>query len=495
MYRNCLYKVLAVCFFFVAIALEGQSQLLLTIEEALDIAEQHNPTLRDSRMELERYQQELVAQRASLKSRFSLDLTPVNYQRNRQFETRLSQWYTNESFSTGGRFMIEQPILLTDGTISLINNFNWQDSKSLSGDIETKNRAFQNRLYLQLSQPLFTYNTRKMALKQIEFSYENAYISYALQRLNTELSITRQFYSVYSAQSNLEISQEELKNAQQSHEIIKNKVEADLAARDELFQADLNLATAKSNVESQITSLENEKDQLKKILGMPLNESVTVVTEVNIQEVEINLDQAVQNGLSSRLELRQREIRAEELEFAMTRVKADNEFKGAVNLSFGLTGDDPALGKIYNNPTQSPQVMVSFQIPIFDWGEKRARIKAQKIAQDIHKYQTEDAVIDIELEIRQAWRQLENYRTQIAIAEQNVESAQLTYDLNLTRYREGDITGMEMNQFQTQLSNKKSSYTQSLINYKIQLLNMKILSLYDFEKQTQIVPLQDLNEK
>ena len=29
------------------------------------------------------------------------------------------------------------------------------------------------------------------------------------------------------------------------------------------------------------------------------------------------------------------------------------------------------------------------------------------------------------------------------------------YDLNLTRYREGDITGMDMNQFQTQLSNKK----------------------------------------
>ena len=70
-----------------------------------------------------------------------------------------------------------------------------------------------------------------------------------------------------------------------------------------------------------------------------------------------------------------------------------------------------------------------------------------------------------------------------------------TYDLNLTRYREGDITGMDMNQFQTQLSNKKIAYTQALINYKIELLNLKILSLYDFEHDMPIVPMEDLVTK
>lgn len=478
------------------ISVAGHSQRLLTIEQALDIAEENSPTLRDSRMNLERYQQNLVAQRASLKSRFSLNLTPINYRKDRQFENRLSQWYTNESFSTGGQFMIQQPILLTDGTISLINNLSWQDSQSSTSDgLETSNRAFQNRLYLELSQPIFTYNTRKMALKEIEFAYENAYINYALQRLRTESQITEQFYRVYSGQSSLDIAHEELKNAQQSYDIIKDKVDADLTARDELFQAELNLATAKSNVESEVTTLENAKDQLKKILGIPLEEQLMVVTEVTLKEVDINLDQAIQSGLSSRLELREREIEAEQLEFEMTRIKAQNEFKGDIRLSIGLTGDDRDLTQIYQKPTQSPQVMVTFAVPIFDWGEKKARVKAQKIAQQIHEYQTRDAEIDIELEIRQSWRQLENYRTQISIAEQNVENAQLTYDLNLTRYREGDITGMEMNQFQTQLSNKRISYTQALINYKIQLLNMKILSLYDFEKREPIVPLEVKNEK
>lgn len=50
-----------------------------------------------------------------------------------------------------------------------------------------------------------------------------------------------------------------------------------------------------------------------------------------------------------------------------------------------------------------------------------------------------------------------------------------------------------MNQYQTQLSNKKISYSQALINYKLELLNLKILSLYDFEKNEAIVPIQDLD--
>ena len=150
---------------------------------------------------------------------------------------------------------------------------------------------------------------------------------------------------------------------------------------------------------------------------------------------------------------------------------------------------------MFNNPTQNPRVSISFTVPIFDWGEKRARIKAQKVAQQINELEFHEEKVDIELNIRQVWRSLENLRTQIKIAEQNVQNAQLTYDLNQTRYREGDITGMEMSQFQTQLSNKKITYTQALINYRIELLNLKILSLYDFDKNIPIVPMKDIIDK
>lgn len=334
-----------------------------------------------------------------------------------------------------------------------------------------------------------------MELKQIEYDYENANISYALQRLNTEKSITEQFYAVYMAQSNLEISREELSNAQQSYDIIKNKVEADLAAKDELFQAELNLATARSSVDESLVNMENAKDKLKQTLGMRLDEEILVLAEVDIKPIQVDLEQAITHGLGSRLELRQREIESKELEFEMIKTKALDEFKGDVSLSFGLMGDNRHLNQMFSNPTQNPRVSISFTVPIFDWGEKKARIKAQKMAQRINELEFHEEKVDIELNIRQVWRNLENLRTQIKIAEQNVQNAQLTYDLNQTRYREGDITGMEMSQFQTQLSNKKITYTQALINYRIELLNLKILSLYDFDKNIPIVPMKDIIDK
>ena len=489
-------KLSCLLIFFAMVSLLSvtHAQAPLTIEQALDIAEENNPDLKASKLSLERYQQNLVAQRASLKSRFSLDLNPLSYGRSRRFDNRLSQWYTNETLNTSGTFMISQPILLTDGEVSLINTFGWQDNKSTVEGIDNSNRAFSNDLYLRLTQPIFTYNRRKMELKQIEFDYENAGIRYALQRLNTERSITNQFYAVYMAQNNLTISKEELENTQQSFEIIKNKVEADLAAKEELFQAELNLANAQSAVEERRVSLENAKDQLKQSLGMSLNEDIEVMAEIEVSPIAVDLDRAVQSGLSSRMEIRQREIDIELGELQMIQTKSLNEFKGNISLSVGIIGDDEKLNNIYENPTQNPRVAISFTVPIFDWGEKRARVKAQKIAQTIAKLEQENLRIEIELDVRQVWRRLENLRTQIDIAEKSVRNAQLTYDINLTRYREGDLTGMEINQFQTQLSNRKMAHAQALINYKIELLNLKILSLYDFEKDEHIVPIRELAE-
>ena len=42
----------------------------------MEIAQENSPSLRRSYMNLERYKQNLLAQKASLKSRFSLNLEP-----------------------------------------------------------------------------------------------------------------------------------------------------------------------------------------------------------------------------------------------------------------------------------------------------------------------------------------------------------------------------------------------------------------------------------
>ena len=153
-------------------AFEGgaQAQIVMTMEQALEYSEQHNPDLINSRMSMERYEQNLIAQKASLKSRFSLNLQPISYSQSRQFDSRFSDWYTNRSLTSSGTFSISQPIIWTDATLSLNNNLSWQNNQSSVGGTTNSNKGFSNSLYLSLTQPIFTYNRTKMNLRQIEMN-------------------------------------------------------------------------------------------------------------------------------------------------------------------------------------------------------------------------------------------------------------------------------------------------------------------------------------
>jgi len=490
--KKSKFKQIQKIIFLVAFMLMGlfsvQAQEALTLAKALSIAETGSPDLQISLLNLERYQKSLEAQRAALKSRFSLEVNPVTYGKQRRFDNRFSEWYTNENFESNTLFTISQPILPTDGTISLTNEFGWSSSKSTLSSDESKSEVFFNNLYLNLNQPLFTYNRLKMELKQLELNLENANISYAIQRLNLEKNVTQYFYNVYMSQMNLSIAKEELENTQKSYDIIVNKVNAGLAAKEEQYQAELNLSTAKSTVQNNEVSFENAKDQLKLYLGMDLYQDIMILADISANPVKIDLDMATKNGLESRMELRQREIDVENSQFSLIETKALNEFKGEMNLRFGITGDNSDLGNIYQNPTKSPSVGVSFNIPIFDWGEKKARIAAAEATIRSQELNLSEEKKQIVMDIRQVYRNLQNQLTQIDIAKQNERNAQLTYEINLERYENGDLTGMDLNLYQTQLSEKKISYSQALINYKIELLNLKIQSLFDFEKGERILP-------
>ena len=474
-----------------AAALENRvnAQIVMTMEQALEYSAEHNPDLINSRLSMERYEQNLIAQKASLKSRFSLNLEPFSYSQSRQFDSRFSDWYTNRSLSSSGTFSISQPIIWTDATLSLNNSLSWQNNESTVGGNTNTNRAFSNRLYLSLNQPIFTYNRTKMNMRQMEMDYENARISYALQRLNVERNITSQFYSLFMSQQNLAISESELENAERNFNIIKDKVEADLTTKDEYYQAELNLAQSRSSLENQRVSLENAKDNFKQSLGIPLEEDIKVVCDIEAEPVIVDFDKALESALTTRLELRQREISREQQDMSMVQVKDNDSFNGNISLSLGIMGDDPSFPDIYDNPTNNPRVAVSFSVPIFDWGARKARIKAAEIGRQMFELSAEEELKSIEMNVRSTCRSLDNLVGQISIAEQSQRNAQLTYDLNEERYRNGELTGLQMNQFQNQLSNSKMSYTQAVINYKVQLLNIKILTLYDFEKNVPVVPI------
>lgn len=477
--------------FLVLSVISANAQELLTLPKAMEIAALNSPELKQSLLSIQRSEENLNAQEASLKTQFDLNLDPISYGINRYYSQDLGLWKTTENLTTSGELSISQPILITDATIGLTNSFGWQynyDEQRAVGDDDGTNNFYFNNLALRIDQPLFTANEQKMNLEELELDLENTMISYALQKMSMETRITQGFYTVYQNQMQLLIAEAEYENQKLSYEIIKNKVEGGLVAREELYQAEVNLASSLSSLQNAKVSLEDQKDDFRVLLGTGFDYDFTALVNVQSDSVAIDLTKAVDHALTVRRELRQREIDIETAQFNLLRTKNADKFSGNLSLKLGLNGDNENFGQVYQTPTTTPNVALSFKVPIIDWGSRASKLRAAEISIESQEINLSNERIEIVQSIRSLHRSMQNQLIQIDIAEQNVRNAQLTYDINLERYQNGDLTSMDLQLFQDQLSSKKIAQTNAIISYKIELLNMKIQTLYDWETGEDYVP-------
>ncbi|MFC1526416.1 TolC family protein [Candidatus Latescibacterota bacterium] len=464
----------------------------LVLDRALEIAFNRSPTIQGARHNLEISHRNLQAQRAALKSRFGLTVTPYEFSKDRVFNDLLSAYNTQEQTHVGARFSIRQPIEMTDGTVSVVQSMDWREaSSSLATKLggAARQRTYSSNLYLQYSHPLFTYNRTKLALERLELALENARLGYAIQRLQIESGVTRLFLDLYLKQRNVEISREELINANERYEIIESKVQAGISAREELLQEGLTRANARASLESAQLQYANALDDFRVQLGLPFELDLTVTADVRKELVEVDLKEATRHGLERRMELRQQDIAIQNAMQELVTTDALNEFKGSANFTLGIVGTEEKLGRIYDEPTRNQRVTVSFEVPLFDWGEKRHRMAAARESVARSELTATEERKRIVAEIRQAHRNLQSQRTQIEIAEKNVENARLTYEINLERYRNGDLPAKDIAYYQNQLSREQINEVGVLIQYRLALLDLKIRTLYDFARNQPVAEL------
>jgi len=221
---------------------------------------------------------------------------------------------------------------------------------------------------------------------------------------------------------------------------------------------------------------------------------VLITAEITADTIMVNQEMAIDHALNNRMELREREIDLENANFSLVQARATNEFAGSITASVGVQGNDELFSKLFEKPTNTPAIGLTLNIPLYDWGERKSEIKAAEAGLKSTQLDYEIQKTDIEVNIRSIVRSLKNLENQIRTQEITVENAQLAYDINLERYRNGDLTSMDLGMYQNQLSDTRMALTSAIIDYKIELLNLKIQTLYDFEELVPIIPEELQNQ-
>jgi outer membrane protein len=420
----------------------------LTLDKALETAFRNSPSIQEAAYRLEISERNLKAEQAGLKSQLNLTITPISLSQTRTFSELTGRYNIQNLNMSEARFSITQPI---------------------------------NSLTFRLTQPLFTYNRISLRIKELELALENSRLNYAIQKLSIERQVTQQFLDLFASRESVKIAEEELKNATESYQIIESKVKAGISAPEELYQADLTRLNSQASLETKQIQYENALDNFKILLGLSLSEEIEVVADIRKHIVSVDIQKAMDHALAHRMELRQRDIAIQNALADVVRAGAENEFKASVDLSLGLTGVNEDFGNIYESSNTDKRVAISLNIPLWDWGQKQHLLAASQAQVETERLSAQEETKQIQYEIRQAYRNLQNQERQIEIAEVNIKNAQLTYEINLERYKNGDLSSKDMQFYQLQLSQQKLQELEALISYKMALLDIKIRSLYDFE--------------
>lgn len=470
-----------------------ETPIVLTLEKSIEIALNKSYNIKTLNESVRKSNETLKAARASLRSYANLSFDVPSYSES---INQMLDAFTNKdvfekkgSFQNQGQIVISQPFS-TNGTLSLVgtyfrNDF-FNDSKRVNpltgkefGKSESK--FFSNRLYFRFVQPIFTANTLKMNIERAELGFEETGKQYNKFQLAIVADVTNRFYDLYKAKEQLTIDENRVKQSEDSYQMAENRFQADLIAEVEVMQLEVELARNKNSLEMSVGNLKRIEDSFRHLIGLDMEQEIEIAAELDYEPITIELNDALNKALKYRTELRVEEINIKRSEMSVIDAQSKSEFKGNIIATYGVDGTDEIYRNTFNDFDLTRSVRINFTIPIWDWGRNNAEVQAALADQKNAEHKLVDTKVNIKEEVRDAVRKLEESKSRIEITKKNIQLAEKTYDITLERFKNGDITSRELALEQNSLTSAKVDYLNALTDYKKALMNITIVTMWDFE--------------
>lgn len=311
-------------------------------------------------------------------------------------------------------------------------------------------------------------------------------------KLNADLTdeniieqVTSAYYGVMVQRQQLVVLDTTIKNTEKLLTILQTNYQNGLVKKldvDRISVTFSNLKTRKQQVVNSISLLEN---QLKFLVGIPLEQSVTFA-EIDITAINPQFVQDSISDFSNRLEIRMLETQSRLLNYQLKSFRA--EYYPTLSLSGnysyqGLSNDFPIgaeTGKA--NWFEVATIGLSLRVPVFNGFATNSRIQQSKIA---IKKMGEDISLtkeSLNLAYKNAITQLSNNLLNLSSQKQNMQLAEDVYSSTAQNYNTG-LTSL------TDLLSAENSLTEAQNNYLTELLKYKLAELQVMKSRGQLKSL------
>ncbi len=476
---------------FVALTAKADTYLL-TLQESIELAMEKSYTMRNLQEDLKIAEYNLKSATSSLKTHidFSLTLPEFNQTVRTWDDTTGVSFYSIKRMDYGGMVTVNQP-LITNG------NIYWETSLNSYDDFYNRDRSATFNTRLRLRQPidaLYGYNAIRSSLKSARLDYERSSKSFRREELNLVYRVSSSYYNLLSLQRSTEIAQLDYERQTEANEIAQNKYASGLIREVDALQMEVDLAEAQNSYEMALINQESAINSFKELLGIELTDSVVLKDELKYNIVVVDAEKAVEHALKNRIELRERDIAIEQQEMSIRQRKAEGMVRGYFDAYVQKTGtsmDDMStaygstLHTSANDFIDRPinyGVGLTVSVPLLDWGENKARVRAAEARQRQNYLAKEELERNIETEIRNAVAQLNNNLKRLQLLEKNVVIAEKSFAITLQRFTDGDIDSQTLALERNRLNSAYRNHLSAYIAYQLSLADIMRKTLYDFEK-------------
>lgn len=465
------------------ITISTNAQKVLSLEDALSIALKESYSIKSAQYNLISSEKNLEAVQLGLRTSVDLSIDAPNYSRSlvREFNplTETEQFYQIGNTRVQTNLSINQPIVFTNGRFSVIGSLFGRDQFS---DTRSTIRDYYSNLYLQLNQPIFSFNTQKANLQRAELNLQKTRKNYSKTEADIVYNVTARFYELFQSKKNLEISQEKVNQTKLSYETAMNKFRAGLIAEVEALQLEIDLATAKDELLNSERRYDESKNDFKILIGLPLEEQLEISAELEYDPVTIPGEQAVEFALKNRPELFNSEIDIRLNEMQVEQVESEKRITAELNVNYGINKFDEKFDNIFNNFLENRSVVFTVLVPIWDWGKNSRNVESAEATLKLSKLGYDNQRKQIINEINQIVNKINSAKSRVEVLSRSIEVAEKSFSISLDRFRSGNITSFDLSQSQLRLTDAKVNSLNALIDYKLALADLFRRTLHDFTK-------------
>ncbi|MBX2945966.1 MAG: TolC family protein [Cyclobacteriaceae bacterium] len=374
-----------------------------------------------------------------------------------------------------------QPLFFTGGTVSV--NSSLQYFNNYLAEFPQPGEQWGGTVMnIQLTQPIFAFNTLRWDRKTEPLRYEESRRSYVEEMEFISQTAVSRFFDVLDAQINLQIAEFNLANNDTIYKIEEGRYNIGTTPKDKLLQAELQLLRSRQDVTQAKINLQIARLQMRSYLGLRNNEQFELVLPEEIPPLYLTVDQAMQLA---------KENRADFIAFERRKIEADREvaqargqrFQTNLTAAFGLNNNGLALPDIYQNPTQQQTFALSLNVPIIDWGRNQARMQTALANKKLNDYVIAQDEVNFEQEIITQVGQFDVLLSQIEITKKSDEVANERYVVSQNRYLIGKIDITNLNIALTEKDAAKRSYVGALRSFWTSYYDLRRLTLYDFSNR------------